>query len=71
MPYREGDATVDVEASIEVTTPKAYLIHPTMGAKKEVWLPKSQTVSMTEPDDNGNRVFTVTKWWYERAELNE
>ena len=71
MPYREGDPTVELEASIEVTTPKAYLLHPTMGAKKEVWLPKSQTVSMTEPDENGNRVFTVTRWWHDRAELNE
>lgn len=71
MPYREGDATVEVEGRIEVTTAKAYLIEPTMGAKSEVWLPKSQTVAMSEPDENGNRMFTVTKWWYDRAELNE
>jgi hypothetical protein len=71
MPYREGDPTVEVEATIEVTTAKAYLIYPTMGSKKEVWLPKSQTVAMTEPSDSGTRVFTVTKWWADRAELDE
>lgn len=71
MPYRDGDPTVQIEAEIEVTTAKAYLIHPTMTVKKEVWLPKSQTVEMSEADENGMRVFTVTEWWYNRAELDE
>jgi hypothetical protein len=71
MPYRPGDPTVDIEARIEVTTAKAYLIEPTMGTKEKVWLPKSQTVQMGEPDENGNRVFTVTEWWYNQAELGE
>jgi len=67
MPYRDGDPTVELEAKIEVTTAKAYLIYPTMGAKKEVWLPKSQTVQMGEPNEDGNRVFTVTQWWATQA----
>ena len=71
MPYRPGDPIIDVEAAIEVTTAKAYLIKPTMGSKKEVWLPKSQTVEMSEPDEDGNRVFTVTEWWYKQAELGD
>jgi len=71
MPYRPGDPTYKFEAKIEVTTAKAYLIEPTMGEKKEVWLPKSQTVSMTEPDENGNRILEVTLWWYNRAEMDE
>ena len=71
MPYRPGDPTVDIEARIEHTTPKAYLIEPTMTAKKQAWLPKSQTVEMTDADENGLRVFTVTKWWYEQAELDQ
>ena len=71
MPYREGDATVDIEARIEFTTAKAYLIEPSMGAKSQVWLPKSQTVAMSDADENGLRVFKVTKWWHDRAELNE
>ena len=71
MPYRAGDPTVEIEASIEVTTAKAYLINPTMGTKREVWLPKSQVVGITDPDDNGMKVFTVTRWWYDRAEIGD
>jgi hypothetical protein len=71
MPYRPGDPTVQVEAEIEVTTAKAYLIKPTMGGKDQVWLPKSQTVSMSEPDENGLRVFEVTEWWYDKSEIAE
>jgi hypothetical protein len=62
MPYRDGDPTVELEARIEVTTAKAYLIEPTMG-KKQVWLPKSQTVQMSDLQENGMRTFTVTEWW--------
>jgi hypothetical protein len=71
MPYRAGDPTIDIEARIETSTAKAYLIEPTMGTKEQVWLPKSQTVQMGEPDDNGNRIFTVTDWWYRQAGLSE
>jgi len=71
MPYRPGDPTVEVEARIETSTAKAYLIEPTMGKVTQTWLPKSQVVGMTEPDENGNRVFTVTQWWYDKAELDE
>lgn len=71
MPYRIGDPTVEIEGRIEVTTAKAHLIEPTMGRLKEVWVPKSQIVGMTEPDEDGNRTFTVTQWWYERSELGE
>ena len=63
MPYRPGDPTMELEAVIETTTAKAYLIYPTMGPKKEVWLPKSQVVEMSEPNDNGTRTFKVTEWW--------
>ena len=67
MPYRPGDPTVEVEARVETTTMKAYLIEPTMGNKDQVWAPKSQVISMTEPDENGLRVFTVTLWWAEKS----
>jgi len=69
MPYRDGDPTMELEARIEVTTAKAYLIEPTMGSKKEVWLPKSQTVQMSDLQDNGMRTFTVTEWWAKQAGL--
>jgi hypothetical protein len=62
MPYREGDETVSFEGKIEHTTPKAYLVLPTMGPE-QVWVPKSQLVKMSEPDGDGLRVFTVTEWW--------
>jgi hypothetical protein len=71
MAYRPGDATVQIEAEIEVTTAKAWLIKPTMTVKKETWLPKSQCVEFGEPDENNLRLFTVTKWWYDRAELDK
>ena len=72
MPYRDGDPTVQLEARIEATTAKAYLIEPTMGAKKQVWLPKSQVVQMGEYDtDTGLREFVVTQWWYGVSGLGE
>jgi hypothetical protein len=71
MAYRPGDPTVELEARIETTTAKAYLIEPVMGKKDQVWCPKSQVVSMTDPDENGTRTFTVTEWWYQKAELDE
>ena len=71
MPYRAGDPTVSVEAEIETTTAKAYLIKPTMGPKDQVWLPKSQTIEMSDPDENGLRLFTVTQWWYGVSGLEE
>ena len=71
MAYRPGDPTVDIEARIETSTAKAYLIEPVMGTKREVWLPKSQVVSMGEANEDGNRPFTVTQWWYDKAELGE
>lgn len=71
MVYREGDPTVELEARIEVTTAKAYLIEPVMGAKREVWLPKSQVVSVGDANEDGNRLFVVTEWWYKKAELAE
>jgi hypothetical protein len=71
MAYRPGDPTEELEARIEVTTPKAYLIEPVMGTMREVWLPKSQTVSVGEPNEDGNRQFVVTKWWFQKSGLGE
>jgi hypothetical protein len=71
MPYRPGDPTREVEARVEVTTAKAYLIEPTMGRVSQTWLPKSQVVGMTEADENGLRTFTVTEWWYGKSEIGD
>jgi hypothetical protein len=67
MGYRAGDETYEFEGKVEHVTAKARLVVPTMGPA-QVWVPKSQTVSMSEPDADGNCVFTVTKWWYDKQE---
>lgn len=64
MGYRNGDETAVIEAKINHTTPKAYLLELTLGG--EAWLPKSQVVRMGEPDIDGNRDFTVTLWIAEK-----
>ena len=71
MAYRPGDATEEVEARIETSTAKAYLIEPTMSRIKETWLPKSQVVGMTDPDENGICVFTVTSWWFNKSGMGD
>lgn len=71
MPYRPRDPTVEFEARVINATAKAYLIEPTLGHKWEVWLPKSQVVGQTDPDSNGLRTFTVTEWWYNKAEIDD
>jgi len=55
------DETVTIEGRIEHTTAKAYLVEPTFGPE-QVWLPKSQIVSMSEPDEDGLRVFVISEW---------
>ena len=62
---------MEVEAKVVHSTAKAYLIEPTLGHKWEVWLPKSQIVGETDPDENGLRTFTVTEWWYKRSEIDD
>lgn len=69
MAIRPGDPTVELEARIEHTTAKAYLIEPTMGKQTQVWLPKSQVAGQTERDPNGITIFQVSKWWFDRAEI--
>lgn len=71
MPYRPGDPTVMLEARIEHTSAKAYLIEPVLGKVKQVWLPKSQVIQMDEPNEDGNRMFTVTEWWFNKSEIEE
>lgn len=67
MPYRDGDETITIEAKIEYTTAKAYLIYPTLGG--EYWLPKSQVASMDGPDGDGNYIFEVTEWWADKNNM--
>lgn len=61
---RIGDEQSTFEGKIEHTTAKAYLVEATLGGK--YWVPKSQIISMGEPDVDGNREFIVTTWWAEK-----
>lgn len=67
MGYRPGDELITIEGKIEAVTLKAYLVIPTMGPA-QVWIPKSQIASSTDPDADGNILFEVTKWWYDKQE---
>jgi hypothetical protein len=64
---RIGDEMVAFEGKVEVTTAKARLIETVFGA--QVWLPKSQTISVGEKDVDGNQEFTVTEWWAKKNGL--
>jgi hypothetical protein len=57
---RNDDETIEVEGHIEVQTAKAVLFFPTIGEK--CWIPKSQIVSMSEPDTEGNLMIEMTQW---------
>lgn len=58
--FKNGDETVAIEGKVMHQTPKAYLIEATLGG--EYWLPKSQIVSMSDPDIDGNREIVITDW---------
>ncbi len=59
---REPEPDVTFEGRVEVTTAKARLVFLTYPPPEQVWLPKSQTVSMEEVGEN-TYIFTVTGWW--------
>jgi hypothetical protein len=69
MAFSRNEKTHEFEAKVEVTTAKAYLINPTIGKSK--WVPKSQVKSLSEPDEDGNRIFEVTDWWWKKQEEEE
>lgn len=62
MGYDDFRGAKSFEAKVVLTTKKAKLVEPTIGPP-EVWVPNSQILNMGEADIDGNRVFTVTKWW--------
>lgn len=67
MPYREGDPTYELEGKTVNQTLKAYLVDITLVG--EQWIPKSQVVSVSDPDVKGNRDWVVTEWWARQAGL--
>lgn len=54
--------TENFEAKIEYKSAKSYLVEMTLGGR--YFVPFSQIEDMSEPDENGNRVFIVTAWWW-------
>lgn len=67
MGYRAGDPTETFEAKILHKAPKSYLVEMTLGGR--YFVPFSQIVGdLGEPDEDGNRVFEVTEWWFKRKE---
>lgn len=65
MGYRRNDDTEFFEAKIEFKSAKSYLVEATLGGK--YFLPFSQIIGypdLPEADENGNRNFEVTAWWF-------
>lgn len=63
---RRDEEEYTFEAKIEFTSQKAYLTDWTLGGR--YWVPKSQVVSMSDPDADGNREFIVKEWWWNKKE---
>ena len=60
--------TYTFEGKIEHTSLKAYLVIPTMGPA-QIWVPKSATESVSDPDADGNCEFVVKGWWYNKPDV--
>lgn len=58
--------TVTFEARIEHKAPKSYLVEMTLGGR--YFVPFKCITDMDEPDENGNRVFEVSEWWWNRRD---
>jgi hypothetical protein len=59
---RIGDEMVEIEAKVEHTTSKAWLIIDNM-SQKQAWLPKSVGTIVQDVDMDGNTIFNVKEWW--------
>lgn len=65
MGYRPGDPTITFEAKIEFKFKASYLVEATLGGR--YFLPFSQIIGfpdLPDADENGNREFEVTEWWW-------
>ena len=66
MAERIGDEEYELEAKVEFTTPKAWLVIDTMSSK-QAWLPKSQGRIIRDVDPDGNTLFAVSNWWIKKS----
>ena len=62
MGYRDNGTEV-FEAVIQHKSAKSYLVEMTLGGRYFVPF-KCIVGDPSDPDENGNRVFEVTKWWW-------
>lgn len=68
MAVRPGDPTIVFEGKIRHKSAKSYLVEATLGGR---WfVPFSQMLGgeygMSDPDEDGNRTFEVSEWWWDR-----
>lgn len=61
-----GDEEYELEAKVEHTTSKAWLVIDNMSGK-QAWLPKSQGRILRDVDPEGNTVFAVSNWWIKKS----
>jgi hypothetical protein len=68
MGYRRDDRTETFEGKIEHKAPKSYIVEFTLGGR--YFVPISQITNLddvlTNVDEDGNRVFEVTQWWWDK-----
>jgi hypothetical protein len=62
MGERVGDEMVTIEAKVEHSTEKAWLIIDNMSGK-QAWLPKSVGKIIEDVDRDGNTLFEAKEWW--------
>lgn len=63
-----GDEEYEIEAKVEHTTAKAWLIEDSTTGK-QAWLPKSVGRIIRERDDDGNLLFAAPEWWVHKNRM--
>lgn len=64
----KDEEDVQIEATVEHTTQKAWLIIDTM-TQKQAWLPFSVGTIIEEVDRDGHTMFMVKHWWAKKNGL--
>jgi len=65
MAERMGDEEYEIEAKLEHSTSKAWLITDNMSGH-QAWLPKSVGRVVREADEDGNILFAAPEWWVKK-----
>lgn len=62
MTYDDGNVEIQIEAKVEYSTAKAWLIIDNMSGNQG-WLPKSIGRIIEDVDMDGNTMFGAPRWW--------